>query len=73
MESVPPLTYQELATKQDLALLRDELRVDVRELRAETRELRADLKADMAQQLRVTVLTHVGSMVGLAAFLSAFG
>ncbi len=73
MESVPPVKYQELATKQDLALLRDELRVDVRELRAETRELRADLKADMAQQLRVTVLTHVGSMVGLAAFLSAFG
>ncbi len=73
MESVPPVKYDELATKQDLSLLRDEMGVDMREVRTEIRELRADLKADMAQQLRVTVLTHVGSMVGLAAFLSAFG
>ncbi len=83
MESVPPVKYDELATKQDLGLLRDELRSDTsglaRELRAEMLELRAELKADiaqldlrMAQQLRLTVLTHVGSMMGLAAFLSAF-
>ena len=82
MESVPPMRYEELATKDDLTreigALRAEFRGDgaqlrgeFAELRGEMAQLRGDVTLQMAKQLRVTVLTHVGSMLGLAAFLTA--
>ena len=93
MESVPPMHYDELATKQATKLMLDTqtevFRTELKEMRAEMTgefarvdvriaELSSDLKGDMArldlrmaQQLRITVLAHVGSMIGLAAFLSS--
>ncbi len=72
MESVPPVHYDQLATKNDLLATGDDLRRHSDMLRSELKGDIARLDVRMAQQLRVTVLTHVGSMIGLAAFLSAF-
>jgi hypothetical protein len=102
MEAVPPVDYDQLATKTDLGLLRRDLdaqfvqveaqfvQVDSRfaqvnaqfaQVDAEIKTLRADLttemrtgfadvRTEMASQLRVTVLTHVGSMIGLTALIA---
>lgn len=53
MVMLPPMHWDELATKNDLAVLGHELRAEMAELRGELRadmaELRGELRADMAK------------------------
>jgi hypothetical protein len=53
MEAMPPIDYDQLATKTDVELLGRELRAEMGQLRAELRaemgELRAELRAEMGE------------------------
>ncbi len=118
MESLPPMDYDQIATKSDLETQRMLLSSDIRELRtdmnaelsavrtdmnaqisavrtdmnaqfsavdaqfaqvdarftavdAQFAMLRGDIDSKLASQLRITVLTHVGSMIGLAGLVVA--
>ena len=48
MESMPPVDWSDLATKQDLALTTRELRSEMGQLRVEMGELRVELKTEMS-------------------------
>lgn len=115
MEAIPPVDYDQLATKDALALLGREVRSDIVELRGEMHlrfaeiETRfaavdqrfadvdtrfaaidqrfadvdarfaevdarfADAEVARAHNLKVTVATNIGTMVGLAGLLLGFG
>ena len=47
MESMPPVEWSELVTKQDLALTTRELRSEMGEIRVEMGEMRVELKTEM--------------------------
>ena len=49
MEAMPPLDYDQFATKPDLDNLRTGLKGDMSELRVEMAELRTDLQGEMAE------------------------
>ena len=49
MESMPPVDWSDLATKQDLALTTRELRSEMGQLRVEMGELRVELKTEMGE------------------------
>jgi hypothetical protein len=59
MEHLPPAGWSHLATKQDVELVRTELKSDMQALRGEMQVLRAELKEEMhksnVQNLRWTV------------------
>jgi hypothetical protein len=65
MEGLPPVDYEQLTTKSDLAMLR-------RDLETQVVVLQANLDSKLASQLRITVITHVGSMIGLTALVAGF-
>jgi hypothetical protein len=53
MNAIPPITWSDVATHDDLALLRSDLRAEMAELRSDLRaemaELRSDLRGEMAE------------------------
>ena len=49
MESLPPMSWEQLATKDDLKLTAKELRGEMAELRGEMAEMKAELKGDIAE------------------------
>jgi hypothetical protein len=49
MNAIPPITWSDVATHDDLALLRADLRGEMSELRGEMAELRAELRGEMAE------------------------
>lgn len=54
MEAMPPIDYSQLATKQDISVLRHELQGDMAQLRGEFAELKgefAELKGSIAADL----------------------
>ncbi len=66
MEAMPPLDYEQLATKTDVANLGIQLR-------GEIADLRGDLKMEMANTLRVMVLAQISTVfatVGLVVGLT---
>ena len=73
MEALPPLDYDQLATKADLEVLARELRADVAVADAGLRSELANVRGDMAANLRVSVAANVGSMMGLAALIVGLG
>ena len=48
MESMPPIEWTDVATKDDIALMGRELRAETAELRAEMHELRAEMHGEFA-------------------------
>ena len=66
MEALPPLNYDELATKSDLTVL-------AKELRADMAQTKGALAKEMAANLRVSVAANVGSMMGLVALIVGLG
>ena len=75
MDCVPPVDYEQLATRSDLEtqrlLLSSQIESQGVTLTADISTLRADMDTKMATQLRITTVTHIGSMIGLAAFMTA--
>jgi hypothetical protein len=57
LDALPPMSWDEVATKSDLAELRAEMRHGFAELRAEM-----VTKADLAEQLRLHVDARVGEI-----------
>ena len=83
MEAMPPIDYDNLATKADLTVLRTDMdarfaMVDARfvalsaELRGEMAELRGDLRSEMATHTRILVGTHTASLLGFAGLILGF-
>ena len=84
MEAMPPLDYDQLATKTDVANLGIELRGEMAELRGEMAELRGeiggvrgeiselrgDIKSDMAHQLRIMMLTQITTIGAVAGVMA---
>ncbi len=78
MEAMPPLDYDQLATKADLEILRRELRAEMGELRGEMGVLRGEMgglrgeiKTDLASNLRLMFMTQVTTMMMLGAWITA--
>ena len=69
MEHLPPTTWDQLATKDDLKMTATELRGEFAELRGEFAELRgefAELRGDLALQLARQTRTIVFTQLGVA-------
>ena len=64
MEAMPPLDYDQLATRADLDLLG-------RELRAEMAQLRGELRTDLASNLRTVIAAQLTTMMMLGAWVAA--
>ncbi|MEZ5378816.1 MAG: hypothetical protein R2733_20110 [Acidimicrobiales bacterium] len=85
MEATPPIDYDRLATKDDLAALSQELRGEmtglrgqiaefrgeVAGLRGEVAELRGDIKSDLANMTRLLFAAQLTTMVMLGAWVTA--
>lgn len=67
MGYLPPVGWAQVATKQDLELLRLEVRTEVAGLRIEM----AELRTEMADRFRQQTLALVATMVTLAGVLGA--
>jgi hypothetical protein len=85
MAHLPPVAWQDIATKQDLAVLGAEMRAEITDLgaglrtemadlRTETRSeiagLRTELYRALAHQTWITVTTVIGANAALAAILT---
>ena len=64
MAHLPPIGWEHLATKSDLASLRSELRGEMAELRGELKGEMAELRGEMAELLGEMVHTR-GEMVNM--------
>ena len=74
MKHLPIGGIANLATKDDLALTRAELRADFGELRADFAELRADfgeLRADFAERMNHQTITIIRTMTGIMGLIAA--
>ena len=78
MTYLPPTGWANLATKDDLAALRSELRGDLAELRGEMAEMRADLRGEIAElrsemhaQVPKFWAANVATMIGLSGLVFA--
>ena len=60
MEHLPPTTWDQLATKDDLKMTATELRGEFAELRGEFGEHRGELALQLARQTRTIVFTQLG-------------
>ena len=84
MESLPPMQWNQLATKDDLKGLEERLviksegefaivRGDVAELRGEIKELRGSISLEIAKQTRTLVFTLVGFALTVWISILAIG
>ncbi len=73
MDALPPIDYDQLATKTDLALL--ETKVDAQFERVDGRfdSLNGELQLAMANQLRTMILMQLATFAGIVAFIARFG
>jgi hypothetical protein len=71
MAHLPPVGWQDLATKQDLAALRSELTGEMAELRGEMAGLRGELLARIASSQTTVQATTLGAMIGLSGLVFA--
>ena len=63
MAQLPPNTWADLATKQDLAVLRAEVRAEIQTVRADT--------ANQTRQLVLTLIPVIAALNGVAVALVA--
>jgi hypothetical protein len=84
MEAMPPIDYDNLATKADIdarfamvdarfVALSAELRGEMATLGGNLRTEMAALRNEMASQSRLLVGTHIASMLGFAGLILGFG
>ena len=72
MEHLPPIEWDQIATKDDVRMAEERLRVEFRgefaELRGESREHRGEIALQIARQTRTIVFTQLG--VALAIWIA---
>ena len=84
MEAMPPLEYDQFATKTDLENLEirlssridgieSSMRVEMAELRGEMQQFRGDLFAAMNTQMRLTVGMNLAMFLALGTWIAAVG
>ena len=74
MAHLPPVTWQDVATKDDVRVLAAELRAEMAELRAELRDEIGELRAEMERGFTRQTKWMAGLMSGWAAVtLAAIG
>jgi len=72
MEAMPPLDYDQLATKTDVANLGIELRSEITELRGDTARIEGSLRGEMAElrgELRGEIVELRGDMARIEGSL----
>ena len=69
MEAMPPLHYDQFATKQDVANLGIELRGDLALMEARLQGQIVDLSGDMGKQLRQYFLANVAVTMTMLGFV----
>lgn len=68
MNAIPTIDWNDLATHDDLAVLRSELRTEMTELRGEMAELRHDFRVEMASletRLQRSIITWILAAQGV--------
>jgi hypothetical protein len=65
MALLPPVGWADVATKQDVAALRSELKGEMAELRGEM----AELRSEMASMLPKLIAANIASMIGVAGLV----
>lgn len=73
MEALPPVDYNQLATKTDLKNLRRDLEAQSTVLRGEMSLMKGEIMAESAKQMRIIVTANMASMLALAGIVLQFG
>ena len=71
MAHLPPVTWQHVATKDDVGTLGVELRAEIAQLRAEMAQLRAEISSEMHQGFARQTRWMVGMMSAWSTVLLA--
>ncbi len=71
MEAMPPIDYDQLATKTDLNALSLKLDGTTAELRGAMAELRGELKSDLANTTRLLFASQLATMVMIGGWVAA--
>ena len=77
MEAMPPLDYNQFATKTDVDNLGVSLRAEISELRGELHTglgaLESSMELRLAKNLRATMLTQIATMAAFAGLITGLG
>jgi len=69
MEAMPPLDYDQLATKTDVANPGIELRGEITELRGDMTRIEGSQRGEMANMLKTMMITQLVTALALSGFV----